>query len=244
VDDNCLSASGDRKKQTMPYLLLTIFIGLLVYLPSIWIRLVLNRHGADRADMPGTGGELAKHLIVRFELEGVSVEEAGPLGDHYDPQTATVRLSPANFNGKSVAAVAVAAHEVGHAIQFHRKEPVSRLRMRYMPMAISLKKAGVLLITLIPVIAIVARAPAAVFALIGLSVALQLLGALAYLIVLPEEWDASFRKALPILVEGEYLSDEDLPAARQVLKAAALTYFAGALADLVNIGRWLLVLRR
>lgn len=228
----------------MPYLLLTLFVALLVYLPSIWIRLVLKRHGTDRDDMPGTGGELAVHLIKRFELTGVTVEETETLGDHYDPQSSTVRLSSANFNGKSIAAVAVAAHEVGHAIQFHRQEAVSRLRMRYLPMAMGLKKAGILLITLVPIIAIAARAPAAIFALIGLSIALQLLGALAYLIILPEEWDASFRKALPILVDGEYLAESDIPAAREVLKAAALTYFAGALADLVNIGRWLLILRR
>lgn len=227
----------------MPYLLLTAVVALLVYLPSIWIRVVLKRHGRQRDDLPGTGGELAVHLIQRFELDGVSVEETAG-GDHYDPQSRTVRLSPQHFNGRSVAAVAVASHEVGHAIQFNRSEAISRLRMRYIPLANALKKAGVLLLTLLPIIAIALRSPVAVFAVIALSIGLQLLGALAYLIVLPEEWDASFRKALPILVDGEYLSDRDIPAAREVLKAAALTYFAGALADLVNIGRWLLILRR
>jgi Zn-dependent membrane protease YugP len=228
----------------MPYLLLTAFIALLVYLPSLWIRLALKRHGQPREDLPGTGAELATHLIKRFELDGVGVEETTTMGDHYDPQASMVRLSSNHFNGKSIAAVAVAAHEVGHAIQFHRQEAVSRLRMRYIPLAMGLKKAGVLIITLLPLIAILVRVPAAIFAVIAVSIALQLLGALAYLIVLPEEWDASFRKALPILVEGEYLDERDLPAARQVLKAAAFTYFASALADLVNIGRWLLILRR
>ncbi len=228
----------------MPYILLTVFIALLVYLPSLWIRRVLKRHGQVRDDLPGTGAELATHLIRRFELDGVGVEETTTTGDHYDPEAAMVRLSPAHYHGKSIAAVAVATHEVGHAIQFHRQEAISRLRMRYIPLAMGLKKAGVLIITLLPLIAILVRAPAAIFAVIAISIALQLLGALAYLIVLPEEWDASFRKALPILVDGEYLNEHDLPAARQVLKAAALTYFAGALADLVNIGRWLLILRR
>ncbi len=228
----------------MPYLLLTALLALLVYLPSLWIRRVLKRHSRQRDDLAGTGGELAAHLIKRFELEGVTVEQTQPFSDHYDPESSTVRLSPAHFDGKSIAAVAVAAHEVGHAIQFHRREAISQLRMRYLPLANGLKKAGILLITLLPIIAIAVRAPSAMFAVIALSIALQLLGALAYLIILPEEWDASFRKALPILVEGGYLSDEDLPAANQVLKAAALTYFASALADLVNIGRWLLILRR
>ena len=79
---------------------------------------------------------------------------------------------------------------------------------------------------------------------VGCSLLLQLIGALAYLIILPEEWDASFNKALPILIEGEYVAEDKLPNIRNVLKAAAITYFASALANVLNIGRWLLLLRR
>ena len=79
---------------------------------------------------------------------------------------------------------------------------------------------------------------------VGCSLLLQLIGALAYLIILPEEWDASFNKALPILMEGEYVAEDQLPNIRNVLRAAAITYFASALANVLNIGRWLLLLRR
>jgi Zn-dependent membrane protease YugP len=79
---------------------------------------------------------------------------------------------------------------------------------------------------------------------VGSSLLLQLIGALSYLIILPEEWDASFNKALPILMEGEYVAEDKLPNIRNVLKAAAITYFASALANVLNIGRWLLLLRR
>jgi Predicted Zn-dependent protease len=79
---------------------------------------------------------------------------------------------------------------------------------------------------------------------VGCSLLLQLIGALAYLIILPEEWDASFNKALPILMEGEYVAEDKLPNIRNVLKAAAITYFASALANVLSIGRWLLLLRR
>ena len=79
---------------------------------------------------------------------------------------------------------------------------------------------------------------------VGCSLLLQLIGALAYLIILPEEWDASFNKALPILIEGEYVAEDKLPNIRNILKAAAITYFASALANVLNIGRWLLLLRR
>jgi len=96
----------------------------------------------------------------------------------------------------------------------------------------------------LPFVGILLRSPTAMFMFVALSLLLQLIGALIYLIVLPEEWDASFGKALPILSKGEYIDEADLPAVHSVLKAAAFTYFARALADLVNIGRWWLILRR
>jgi len=228
----------------VPYLLLTLILLALVYLPSLWVTIVMRKHGVIREDLPGTGGELADHLIKRFELTDVALEETDDRKDHYDPLTRTVRLGNSNFHNKSITAIAVAAHEVGHAIQFDREESISKLRTRYLPTAMRLKKLGLILLTAAPLLAIVLRAPSAIFLVVGLALLLQLLGAMAYLIVLPEEWDASFRKAMPILIEGEYISEEDIPAVQSVLKAAAFTYFAGALADLVNIGRWFMILRR
>lgn len=228
----------------MPYAIMTILLAFLAFAPSLWVSSVMRRHGHDREDIPGTGAELAAHLIQRFELEGVSLEETTERNDHYDPTSATVRLSPSNFNGKSLTAIAVATHEVGHAIQFQRGQEISKLRQRYLPTAFAFKKAGIALITLLPLVAILLKAPSAIAGLIVLSMLLQLIGALAYLIILPEEWDASFQKALPILIEGEYISDEDTIAVNSILKAAAFTYFATSLAELVNIGRWFMILRR
>lgn len=228
----------------MLYIILSIALFLLVYGPSLWVRFVMHRHSKTCIDMPGTGGELAQHLLERFGLDLVRVEKTTDRGDHYSPSERVVRLSPGNYDGKSLTAVAVAAHEVGHAIQFHRQEKISKLREKYIPLATRIKKVGILLLALLPIAGFVIKAPAAIIGLIVLSLGLQLLGALAYLIVLPEEWDASFNKAMPILIEGNYIRPRDVVAVRSVLKAAALTYFAGALADVINIGRWLLVLRR
>lgn len=227
----------------MLYLILSVVLIVLVYLPTVWVRWVMHRYAANIEGMPGTGGELAQHLVERFDLEPVSVEKTDK-GDHYDPVAKMVRLSSSNFDGQSLTAVAIAAHEVGHAIQFNRKETVSKLRMKYIPLAMLLKKSGIMLLAMLPIIGLLTKAVSAMFALIALSLGLQLLGALAYLIVLPEEWDASFNKAMPILIKGEYIRQQDIPAVQSILRAAAFTYFAGALADMVNIGRWLLVLRR
>ena len=228
----------------MPYVILTALLLLLAWAPSLWVRSRMRRHGAERPDLPGTGGELAEHLLRRFGLDDVKVERTDALRDHYDPNARAVRLGPANFDGRSLTAVAVAAHEVGHAIQFGRDEPASRLRRKWLPVSHRATQAGIVLLMAMPVIGLIARSPAAIVAVVALSLLLQLVGVLARAIVLPEEWDASFGKALPVLAEGGYLDEADLPAVREVLKAAALTYVARAMADLVNVGRWALILRR
>jgi Zn-dependent membrane protease YugP len=228
----------------MLYALLGIVITFAVYFPSLWVRYVMHRHARQIDDMPGTGGELAEHLIQRFELEGYTVEVTSTLGDHFDPGDCVVRLSENNYNGKSLTAIAIAAHEVGHAIQHQRQEKIFQLRSKYLPSAQRLQNIGVFILAAVPFIAILVRSPGIIMAVLGVSLLLQTIGALSYLIVLPEEWDASFNKALPILLEGDYIQDEQIGAVNSVLKAAALTYFASALAHVLNIGRWLMVLRR
>ena len=228
----------------MLLLIIGALLAILVYVPSYWVRQVMNKHSQEISGIAGTGGELAQHLVKRFQLEGIKVEETKPFQDHFDPKEQVVRLSPDNFNGRSLTAVAVAAHEVGHAIQFHRKEKIFELRKRYLPTAHRLNQAGVAIMFSFPIIGIVLRSPWAVGMVIGLSLLLQLAGAFAYLIILPEEWDASFNKALPILIDGEYVEASQIPSIRKILKAAALTYFAAALANVLNVGRWFMILRR
>ena len=228
----------------MVLLVIAAVLAILVYVPSFWVRRVMNKHSKVLSDLPGTGGELANHLVNRFQLDGISVEETQPFRDHFDPSAPAVRLSPDNFNGKSLTAVAIAAHEVGHAIQFHRQEKIFELRKRYLPRALLLSRIGIGIMMAFPIIAVVLRSPPVIGAVIGLSLLLQLAGALSYLIILPEEWDASFNKALPILIEGEYIKPEQIPAIRNILRAAALTYFAAAMANVLNVGRWFMILRR
>jgi len=228
----------------MHFLVLTAVLLILALLPSMWVRSVIRKHASQRDDIPGTGGELAAHLLKQYELNDVTIEETQEGTDHYDSADKCIRLSPSVHNGKSLTAVAIATHEVGHAIQFGRNEVISVLRIKYLPIATRFKQAGVLMIGMLPFVGILLRSPSAMFMFVALSLLLQLIGALMYLIVLPEEWDASFGKALPILTKGEYVDEPDLPAVQSVLKAAAYTYFARALADLVNIGRWWLILRR
>ncbi len=228
----------------MLYAFLTALLLLLIYLPQLWVRHAMKKYSDEQEPLAGTGGELAEHLIRRFELTGIGVEQTDEGADHFDPTGPMVRLSPSNYQGRSLKAIAVAAHEVGHAIQFFRQERIFQLRRKYIPIALGFRKAGELLLLLVPLVALLLKVPALIAAGIILSLAFQLLGAMAYLIMLPEEWDASFNKALPILIEGEYIQPQQVEPVRTVLKAAALTYFASALASIVHLGRWALLLRR
>src|SRR3954469_16413527 len=97
------------------------FLALLLR-PQLWVRRVMAQHGVDRPDLPGTGAELARHLLDEAGLQSVTVEKTD-IGDHYDPEARVVRLLPQHHDGRSIAAVAVAAHEVSHAVQHARGEP-------------------------------------------------------------------------------------------------------------------------
>lgn len=222
-------------------ILITIFL-FLIYAPQWWVSYIMNKYDNTITQLPGTGGELAQHLIERYQLN-VSVEITDA-GDHYDPQSKTVRLSAKNYNGKSLTAVAIAAHEVGHAVQDFRKENLLIVRGCMVESAQRLEKIGAGIIFIAPIIGAVTRMPAiGLFAgIIGiLSIASTVV---VQLITLPLEFDASFNKALPLLEEGGYMTKRDLISVRWVLFAAALIYVAAALSSLFNVWRWIKILRR
>ena len=217
----------------------------LVLLPTFWVKWVLQKYSepADRYREQGSGAELARHLLDRFGLANVKVEVTDQ-GDHYDPRANAVRLSKANFDGYSLTAVTVATHEVGHALQHARGEALFDTRQRLVQVAAQSERVSRWLLIAAPVVLLALRVPQAGLTVLLLAVASMAMGTLVHLITLPVELDASFRKALPVLAEGSYLHDGDLPHARRILKAAALTYVAGSLASLLNLGRWIAVLRR
>ena len=219
-----------------------VAFGALIFGPQYWVKHVITKHSKERDDFPGTGGELAEHLINELALDGIKLETTQK-GDHYDPDAKRVRLMDDHYKGRSISAVAIAAHEIGHAIQDHRGEKLLALRQKLAKFAGASDVIASVFFFAAPVLGVIARTPAAFFALIGFGVALLGIRIVVHLVTLPVEWDASFNKALPILQQGGYLSEEDMPAARQVLKAAAFTYVAGALISLVNLARWIRIIR-
>jgi len=227
----------------MIYLLVFLLVLAAVFLPQIWVQRVLARYNrAPEPNFPGTGGELARHLLGRFGLDHVTVEIT-ETGDHYDPAAHCVRLTPDKFDGRTLTAITVAAHECGHALQHAGGEAMFTLRSRLAASAAWAARLGSLLIFAAPMLGLLARAPSpAMVSVLGGFLILGF-GVMVQLVTLPVELDASFRKALPVLEAG-YLQPDQVPAARRILRAAAWTYVAASLASLLNFWRWMTILRR
>jgi len=228
----------------MHIVILIVLLLALIFGPQWWAQYTFRRYAGNLPRIPGSGGELARHLLDRFEMPDVGVEQTDMGGDHYDPESRTVRLSPSNYTDHSITAVAVAAHEVGHAIQHHRKETKLALRHRLVKLAQSTQRLGAVAMLLLPVVMVVTRAPASGLIMAAIGLGSMAIGTLVHLVTLPVEIDASFSKALPILKAGDYIQPADEIAVHRVLRAAAMTYVAGSLASLLNLARWLAFLRR
>ncbi len=227
----------------MLYAFVIIAFVIVIYAPQIWVRYVLKKHHEHIENMPGTGGELASYLLEKYELNEVELVKGLKENDHYNPSSNTVCLSPEVYTGKSLSAVAVAAHEVGHAIQFNRNEPVSRLRGKYLNKAHQIRQIGIFILISIPIVTLIFRVPYIAFLTAIIGVITMLASVSMYVAILPEEWDASFNKALPMLEHDNLIPIKHMPAIRQVLKACALTYVAAALADVLSLWRWLAIIR-
>ena len=220
-----------------------IIILALIFGPSLWVKLVMRWYSFENPEMPGTGGELAKHLIDRFSLKDVKVEVT-ELGDHYDPIEKKVRLLQEHYESKSLTAIAIAAHEVGHAIQDQQGDKRLATRTKMVPIVDKVARWSVAIISLSPVIGIITRHPMPFSLLLLLGLSGFIARMMIHAVTLPIEFDASFSKALPILREGKYISQSNEKAASHILRAASLTYVSAALADILNLSRWIVILSR
>jgi len=227
----------------MIYLWLILLLLILLYGPQWWVQRVLARYNrVEEENFPGTGGELARHLLDRFDLQAVKVEVTGQ-GDHYDPLTQTVRLTRDKFDGKTLTAITVAAHECGHALQHAVEQPAFMWRTRLAQAGMWAGRLGSFLLFMAPLLSLATRAPSAgMISALGAFLVMGF-GVMVQLVTLPVELDASFKKALPLLRTG-YLNEQQVPAAQRILQAAAWTYVAASLGSLLNFWRWMAVLRR
>lgn len=227
----------------MHIVIILVVIVIVIYGPQVWAQGIFKRYSKCQAHIPGTGGELAKHLLQRYNITNVSVEKTEK-GDHYDPTDKAVRLSEKNYSDNSLTAIAVAAHEVGHAVQDFKNEAKLSTRTKLVTIAQSAQQLGVMIMIALPILTIFSRSPAIAIITLVSGLASMGVATLVHLVTLPVEIDASFGKALPMLKDGNYISNKDEVAVRKILRAAAYTYVAASLASLLNLGRWIAMLRR
>ncbi len=208
------------------YIFMMIPVFIISIIAQMWVKSAYAKYSRIPNRNRVTGAEAAQIIARRMGLQ-INVElTSGLLSDHYDPRTRTLRLSPHVYNGYSIAAVGIAAHEAGHAIQHAHGYAPLQLRNALVPVTmlgsnlawplifvgfifhwLALIKVGILFFTAVVVF---------------------------QLITLPVEFNAS-RRALKVLHDTNILTKHELPGAREVLTAAALTYVAAATAAILQL---------
>lgn len=220
-----------------PLYMLVMLVGMvLVFVPQMWVKNTVAKFSEVRTSRGYAGREVARNILAEHGLSSVAVEISdGFLSDHYDPTDRVVRLSPDVYHGDSIASVAVAAHECGHAIQHAKGYYPVVLRSALVP-AVNLGSGlGPWMIIIALGLGVTGNImPAWAMMLAWAGVILYGLAVAFHFVTLPVELDASGR-ALKVLETHNYLSSTEMPGAKKVLTAAAFTYVATALYALIQL---------
>lgn len=223
---------------TTTHLLILVGGMVLAMLAAGRVKATFARWSQVRSRSGYTGEQVARAILQANGIHDVTVEPVhGKLTDHYDPSTKTLRLSEPVFHSNSVAALGIAAHEVGHAIQHaHRYAPL-RFRSAWVPIANF--GSSLSWIALMIGVGIAFSGGSTMLAWIGVGLLATV--TVFTLITLPVEFDAS-RRALLSLQQGGVLAADEMPGARSVLNAAAMTYVAAAVTSVAQLLYWVMVL--
>ena len=224
----------------MDYYIITYGIALIALAitgsASLYINLTYKKYSKIFNKKRITGAETARIILDKNGLKDIYVvETGGTLTDHYDPSRKVIRLSKSIYNDESISSVAVAAHECGHAIQDKDGYLFLRIRSSLVPLVNFSSSAGYIVIFL----GILMQS----LNLIWLGIILEGIILLFQLITLPVEIDAS-KRGLKAIEEYNLLNEIEMPNAKSVLIAAALTYVAGVAASMLEILRLILLFGR
>lgn len=219
--------------------ILVIIGAVICMLASARVNSVFRRYAGVRSRSGLTGREAAERILQINGIYDVSVQHVpGNLTDHYDPRSKTLRLSDSTYSSSSVAAVGVAAHECGHAVQHATGYAPLGLRSALVPIA----NFGSSLAWPLILIGLLIRSDAALL-LIDLGILLFSAAVLFQIVTLPVEWNASSR-AVKVLEKSGMLYPEEVKQTKAVLHAAALTYVASAAASILQLLRLVLLAGR
>ena len=214
------------------------------FVASAKVKSTFNRYNRINNSSGLTGAQAARRILDANGLYHVPVEFVpGELTDHYDPRVNVLRLSSSTYNSASVAAVGVAAHEAGHAVQHATNYGPIRLRMAIIPVTnFSSKLSMPLLLIGILLTAMSEYSEIGLFAMLA-GIILFSTSTLFQLVTLPVEFNAS-KRALVALEEHRILSKNDMSGAKATLSAAAMTYVAALATSLAYLLRFILIFMR
>lgn len=211
-----------------PLYLVVMGVGLVLGLAAqAWVTVAVRSQSRVPLHAGMTGADVAALVLRSSGLAGVHIEESGGwLSDHYDPSTRTLRLSPENFEGRSVAAAGIAAHEAGHALQDARGYWPMRVRQKLVPVANVGTQLGVLMVMFGLMLGFLGLAKLGVVVFAGFV--------LFTIVTLPVEIDASMRARRALAATG-VLGPAELGGVGKVLTAAAATYVAATLTAILQL---------
>lgn len=214
-----------------------VIIGALICLgASAKVKTTFNKYNKVRSRSGMTGAEAAERILRSAGIQDVSVQHvSGNLSDHYDPKNKVLRLSDSTYGSASIAAVGVAAHECGHAIQHQQSYSPLTIRSAIVPAA----NFGSVIAWPLIFIGLFFTSNTGT-TLINIGIVCFSLAVIFQLVTLPVEFNASSR-AIRILGDTGILGQEELEGTKKVLGAAALTYVAGAAAAILQLLRLLLL---
>ena len=217
------------------YILLVVPAFLLALWAQVKVKGTYKKMSAVRNSRGLTGAQAASRVLYEHGVTNVQIERvSGTLTDHYDPRSNVIRLSDGVFDSTSVAAVGIACHEAGHAVQYAKGYAPIRVRNAILPVCSIGSKWGIPLAIISLVIgSMVGRW------LFWAGILLYALVAVFQLVTLPVEFNAS-RRALQTIDDTGMLAGEEYKGARKVLTAAALTYVASLAVSLANLLRLIL----
>lgn len=207
------------------YWLLIIFSMVLGGLTQAYIKNTYAKWSKVPSDLHGTGAQIARNMLNEGGAQACGITRTpGHLTDHYDPRDNSLHLSDENYSGGSVASVAVACHEAGHAVQTAKGYLFGQVRTALVPVVNIAQNTWMLVFFAGVMLNLVG--------LMQFSIILFAVSVVFQLVTLPVEIDASRRAVTYLAASG---SDVDLRGSKQVLTAAALTYVAGALVSIANL---------
>ncbi len=219
-----------------PYWWIILPAILLGFIAQMMVRNAYQRYSKVRTRNGMTGADAARQILDSNGLRDVPIEQVrGNLTDHYDPRSRILRLSQGVYSRPSVAAVGIAAHEAGHAIQHAKSYAPLAIRNTVYPVASFGSKLG-------PIIVLFGFLLSMGQTLITIGIVLFAAAVAFTVLTLPVEFNAS-RRALALIRNNSYLSREETEGARSVLRAAAMTYVASALASVLTLLRLILLSR-